>query len=179
MRYCILISVEIQKILKSYCYPLLILTVVFFSFLLYFSSVGFAEYRFFVVQSGSMHPELQVGDLILTQKANTYFENDIITVKRKYDVPLTHRITDKPDQAQNIFVTRGDQNGSNDPDLVLQSDIIGKVIFRVPLLGNMLEYLKTDAGMGVFIVTPITYIIYTELHSIKKEITTSREKRLI
>lgn len=83
--------------------------------------------RLLVVKSNSMFPNLEKNDVILIKKCNDYKVNDIITYSYE-DYLITHRIIEKNDEG---FITKGDNNNSQDNDLVKLKDIKGKVILKI------------------------------------------------
>lgn len=90
-----------------------------------------------IVNSGSMYPEIDVGDAIIILKKQNYNVGDIITylVENKYLV--THRIIDKK---EDNFITKGDYNNSKDKEKVKKENIQGKVIFHSKILGWIIKY---------------------------------------
>ncbi len=85
------------------------------------------------VVSNSMEPILHRGDLLIVRGFGEYNTGDIAIYQRP-DIAFTivHRIIEKKD---NKFVFRGDNNPAPDRVAVMQEQIMGKVLFAVPLLG--------------------------------------------
>lgn len=128
------------------------------------------------VTSGSMEPRLPLGSLIVTKTSKEYSEGDIITFKQSLmaEETFTHRVVGvEKDTDKNItyYRTKGDANQSEDINLTPQARVLGKVILTVPYAGRALEYTKTPTGFVVLVGLPATLIIYSELGSIKEEIT--------
>lgn len=90
-----------------------------------------------VVSSGSMKPELAIGDIIIIKEFNEYNQNDIITFNVNDEYLVTHRIIEKQG---NNFVTKGDNNTSRDEELVKKENIVGKVIYNSKILKIIYEY---------------------------------------
>ncbi len=90
-----------------------------------------------IVSSGSMEPELSVGDVIIIKSCANYEVGDIITysVDDKYFV--THRIIEREG---NNFVTKGDNNNVEDNQAVFKENIEGKVILNSKVLRIMYEH---------------------------------------
>ncbi len=86
------------------------------------------KYYVFTVATGSMEPELNIGDYILVKKDN-YSVGDIVTYF-KDDVYVTHRIIEIND---NVVITKGDANDVSDK-AITKEDIIGKVIMKLNIL---------------------------------------------
>lgn len=90
--------------------------------------------RLLVVKSNSMFPNLEKNDVILIKKYNDYKVNDIITYNYE-NYLITHRIIEKNDEG---FITKGDNNNSQDNDLVKLKDIKGKVILKINRKGKII-----------------------------------------
>lgn len=89
------------------------------------------DYSFLTVGSGSMLPELAVGDVIIIKECDEYKINDIITYSVDNEYLITHRIIDRNG---NRFVTKGDNNNTTDKEIVTKDNIEGKVIYNSRLL---------------------------------------------
>lgn len=140
-----------------------------------------ASIRSFVVLTGSMEPTVPVGSIVYSQKsANAYDLGDIISFKNKNDLTVTHRITEKKNSKSGmIYQTKGDANNVTDTDSVPEDKIIGKVIFQIPYIGRIINFVKTPMGFLVLIVFPTLLFIAGELWNIKKEIEKEVEKRVL
>lgn len=93
------------------------------------------------VLSGSMEPELSVGDLLLVVAVDDYRVGDVI-VYRTGKTPVTHRIVSIGDSE---VVTKGDAN--NTPDTpISREQILGKVVLAIPCAGYVVNVIKTPAG---------------------------------
>ena len=89
------------------------------------------------VASGSMEPELMVGDMAVISRdaADELHEGDIIQFKSSAGTTM-HRILSITYSADGpVYITKGDNNTSPDSDELHPDDILGKVIFHVPFLG--------------------------------------------
>jgi signal peptidase len=144
------------------------------------------------VASVSMLPTLNVGDLIIVQgvpasqiHAN-YATGDIIVFKSIGDPNrrIVHRAVEITVQNGQYFITtRGDNNQSNDPSPVPEENLIGRVVGKVPFLGNFALF--TNA-LGTFyfiiIAAVIILIIVLALPSGRKEdqsATEPKKRRMI
>lgn len=126
----------------------------------------------FVIISGSMEPELQIGDIVLIKKCEeTELQiGDIISFRSGESV-ITHRINNIIDNNGKIqYETKGDNNNISDRNYIKYEDIEGKLISKIPLLGKITLLLKNK--MIIILTLLFFYIIY--IHNIKVE-----EKRLI
>jgi signal peptidase I len=121
--------------------------------------------RSYDVMTGSMEPVLHVGSMVFTKPAATYQVGDVITFKRG-NITVTHRIFGTKD---NMFITKGDANKSQDPQLVSKSQIIGKNFFVIPNIGKITGFVKTVPGFLLVIVLPLMVYIGFEINTIKEE----------
>ncbi len=117
----------------------------------------------FSIQTESMYPTLQPGDLIFdttVKDPSTLRKGDIITYWTTINgetVFNTHRIHEIYDGGNGklIFSTKGDNNATEDPLTVHQSSVVGKYSFRVGGLGKVFDYLQTSTGFLIVVVVPV------------------------
>ena len=107
-----------------------------------------------VVVSGSMEPALSVNDLIVIHAQANYAPGDIISFASGRTL-VTHRIVQTNADG---FVTQGDANNTADIQPVLPEQIAGKVIFSVPAVGIVLEYLQTPLGLTCLVLLGLLLI---------------------
>lgn len=91
----------------------------------------------FQIQTGSMMPEIQAGEIVGIVKKQEYQENEIITYICDNSYFVTHRIVKKTTDG---YITKGDSNNTEDEKTVKTEQIQGKVIFHSKLLGKMYKY---------------------------------------
>lgn len=91
----------------------------------------------FQIQSGSMEPEIKVGEVVFVLRKKQYKENDIITYSVNNSYFITHRIVEIVEEG---YKTKGDSNNTEDENIVKIEQIQGKVIFHSKLLGILLKY---------------------------------------
>lgn len=90
----------------------------------------------FQIQSGSMFPEIEIGEIVILWKSNNYKKNNIITYKIN-SYFITHRILKVTEEG---YVTKGDSNNAEDELIVKKEQIQGKVIFHSKILGKVYKY---------------------------------------
>src|SRR3990167_6349544 len=132
-----------------------------------------------IVRSGSMQPAIGVGDLAVVkqQTDGNYKAGDIIAFKSQ-DKIVSHRIIGLKTQNGKVFYqTKGDANKNGDPNLVAESEIIGKAYFRLPYLGKLIAFTKTSAGFAVAVIFPALLVIAFEIQNIFKEIKKQKSVR--
>ncbi len=106
----------------------------------------------FIVLSGSMESEIHKGDLILTKivdPASLEIE-DIIAFRDQSGTVTTHRIIEIVDcDGDKCFITKGDNNNTQDKNIVEYGDVEGQYITRLPSMGSIMNSFSE----------PITFII--------------------
>ncbi len=163
-------KVDVKKILNIVVNVILVIAIILAAVCTYVSFVSTSGsgvpsilgIRPFTVQSDSMYPALQPGDLIIDTAVKdpaTLTIGDIVTYWTIIDgerVLNTHRITGIYDGGTyRIFETKGDRNTIADPLTVHESEIVGKFSFRIPGVGKVLDYLQTSTGFLLIIVLPV------------------------
>lgn len=124
----------------------------------------------FLVQSGSMEPSIRAGDVVVIEKLDEYFENDVVTFVDDEGRRVTHRIiAEKKVGGKKSFSTKGDANRSGDRGEIEEGDILGKVIWTIPKLGYVINWLRTPYGFVGMIVFPAVLIIGMEVAEIRKK----------
>ncbi len=130
----------------------------------------------YAVISGSMEPEYPVGSVIYIQNisADELKVDDSIT----YDcsgVTVTHRIVDIVNDPQTglCFKTKGDANNIADDGYVMPSQIIGKALFGIPIIGYIAYAIQTPVGM----ITAVGITAILVLLSFMSDIFFSDDKR--
>jgi signal peptidase len=128
-------SVGLEKFRKKHhtVYDILELGVVVAVAWLFYQGLGAAlqtPQPMLSVVSGSMEPNLHVGDLLIMAKAD-YQVGDIAAYTRD-SITIIHRIIEIREDG---YVFKGDHNSVADPEVVAPSRVLGKVRLAIPLLG--------------------------------------------
>lgn len=117
-------------------------------------------YKLFVVLTGSMEPNLGVGDLIVVKNIDPkdIQIDDVITFKSiSSENIITHRIKGISTEDGLKFITKGDANNIEDPNMVSSEKIIGKVKFDVPIIGNILKTIQANGKAVLIILSAIIF----------------------
>ena len=115
-------------------------------------------YKFFNVISGSMKPNLEIGDIVIIKEIENINKGDIITFKQQ-DSIITHRVVDIIKEDGKIYYqTKGDNNNSNDENLVEYKDIEGIYVYRIPKIGIVINNIQNTTTMIIIIL--VLYLIY-------------------
>lgn len=96
-----------------------------------------------VIISGSMEPEILVDDLIVVHEEPAYAVGDVITYESGRSV-ITHRIIEETPEG---FITKGDNNNTQDREAVPQDAVVGKVRWVIPGVGRYIEFMRSPLGM--------------------------------
>lgn len=107
------------------------------------------------VLSGSMEPTFSKGSLLLVKQTEEVQSGDIIVYQSKQEL-IVHRVIEL-DQQTGTVVTQGDANNVAD-DPFDQSQIKGKVIGWIPLLGNVAAILKKPLAVIVILILAFVLI---------------------
>lgn len=75
-----------------------------------------------------MYPELDINDIIIVKKCKNYEIGDIITYDYQNKYFITHRIIEKN---ENGFITKGDNNNSEDLGNIKIQNVKGKVVLII------------------------------------------------
>lgn len=117
-----------------------------------------------------MEPNIPVGAIVYTKSVD--FEEletgDIVSYKLSEDTMVTHRI-DSINAEQKTLVTKGDANDKVDTSEVQESQIVGKVVFSIPLLGYIAIYSRTPLAIVALCIVVAILIIVNMLPGILKE----------
>lgn len=99
-----------------------------------------------VIISGSMSPEIEVGDVVLIQRMHpTEIELGDIVIYNAGNVRITHRVIEIKEDARGLplFITQGDANARPDSSPVEAEQVLGKVINIVPRIGRITIWLRS------------------------------------
>lgn len=163
-----------KKIFSAMLWTLLIFIIVSMVFLLIGSrgqQVPFLNgVRLFNVMSGSMEDTLPVGSVIIVREREPeeLAEGDIITFISNdplfYGEIVTHRIVEIADfQGSVMFITKGDANEDRDQAAAIPANVIGKVVLNIPLLGYVLNFIRTKLGYFLICLLPCMVILVIEV----------------
>lgn len=131
------------------------------------------------VISGSMEPEYPVGALIYVKevKPSEVEVGDVITFVLSNETPATHRVIAIDKEAQ-LFYTQGDANYQineetgekvymEDPPVHF-NNLIGKPVFKIPVLGYIAYYIQHPPGMYIAIAAGAILLILVFLPDLLK-----------
>ena len=170
---------KIKKAEKIIKIPFIVVFIILLSYIGYLkfikheTNINLFGYRQYIVETGSMEPQFNIGDLIVTKKVNKedIKVNDVITyIAENGKDTITHRVTQIIEQdGQTFYRTKGDNNNSEDSNLINYSQVQGTIMFKISKAGLIITSLLT--GNGIIIICVLVFISY--LRSSRKE-----EKRI-
>jgi signal peptidase len=123
------------------------------------------------VLSGSMMPTLRVGDVVVEEQISPLQARlgDIVTFKAPDDPTklYTHRVVGMDASDEFIhFVTQGDANSGTESWSIADTGKLGRVQYRVPLVGYVTNRAGSRNGRLLLIVLPVLLLAIVELRRI-------------
>ena len=179
-------SIKIKKrfkmVYKVISYTIICILMLIASFLIFYVISGKIAQKqgkkplfgLYTIISPSMTGTLNVYDVAFTMRVDTdkLKEKDIITFYSTNSffggTPITHRIkeiVDVPGTGK-MFVVQGDANPKPDDEKVLPSNVVGKVLFKIPQLGRIQFFLASKGGWIIAIMIPALVIISYDIYKI-------------
>lgn len=121
-----------------------------------------------VVHGESMEPVYYTGDLVVSVKFPTYAIGDVIS----YTVPtgqdgaggrVIHRIVSIDESSGSpILTTLGDNNlGHTDPWVIGPQDVMGKALFSVPGVGDLIGGVSNPLLIGLICGVLVTVVLWS------------------
>lgn len=133
--------------------------------------VDFFGYTFFSVATGSMRPSLNINDIIIVKITDDIEVGDIVTYQDNNDF-ITHRIVSNN---KDKFIAKGDYNNTEDKPID-SSQIVGKMVCKIPSLGVVSDILLTPKVFISIIVTLFLFCIsFSYVPKEKKKIIKEKE----
>lgn len=137
---------------------------------------SFLGYKSFVIVSGSMLPELEIGDIVVVKQIDEDLkEGDIISFREGNSI-VTHRIDHVIDSGKR-FITKGDANNAEDVNPVNLENVEGIYSFKIPKLGKFILFMQNKTG--IIVVAILIYIFYNISKNNEEKIIMRKEKREI
>lgn len=118
-----------------------------------------------IVLTDSMYPEIKSGDLIIchTIDAEAVRENDVIAFfdpAGNGSSVVTHRVAEIVNKDGKLsFRTKGDNNNTEDKDLVPAENLVGIYKTRIAGAGNIAMFMQTTTGLIVCVILPIILLV--------------------
>lgn len=168
------------KVIGNIIYTLLFIIVIFMLVVVILqrvsdNSISFGGYRLFTVATGSMEPEYQVGDVLISQEIdpneiqvgdNIVYRGNTGSFKDKI---VTHQVVSiREENGEKKITTKGIANVEEDPEID-GSQVYGKVIYKVKTLSFIGQIIKNIYVFYFIIFVPIAIIIFRQVRIILKK----------
>ena len=132
----------------------------------------------YVIVTESMVPTIKVNDAIVVSrvKNNSVKIGDVITFSssdRYFNgLTITHRVIGKElnESGNYTYRTKGDNNIAADTALVNGNKIHGKVLFKIPKIGYIYNFIASPGGFIFSIILPVLLVIGYECFRIYRVI---------
>lgn len=135
----------------------------------------------YVIVSRSMTPTINVNDAIVIKRDNNdkYKIGDIISFfSTEYDrdgMVVTHRVVDKKSEGTTSeYITKGDNNPVADGNSVNTNNVYGKVMFIIPKLGYIQNFLSKPRNLAICLLIPALLVVILDMIRIKNAIIDKR-----
>lgn len=137
----------------------------------------------YTIISPSMTPNIDVYDVVFVKKAEveTLKVDDVITFYSTNaffgTTPITHRIVEVLDvpNSGTMYRVKGDANENADNEKVIPSNVIGKVMFKIPKLGKLQFFLASKTGWLIAIIIPSVVVVFYDIYKLFKLISLRRK----
>jgi signal peptidase I len=129
----------------------------------------------FIVLTGSMEPGISPGDVVFVTALDPVDvrEGDVITFHSRAgdNFIITHRVVEVLESEDRVrWITQGDANQNPDPFVVTPETLIGRVEFKIPAWGLLLNVVKSPLGYVTVVLVPCGLVITRELVRLYKEL---------
>lgn len=130
-------------------------------------------FRAYVCMSDSMKAtDFGAGDLVVVKSVepSTLVKDDIIAYvsseEESQGKTITHKIRNvkKVPGAESTFVTYGTTTGMNDEEEVTYSQVVGKYVFYIPVVGHIFLFLQTVPGFLLCVFLPLMILFVLRLY---------------
>ena len=128
-----------------------------------------AEQRLKEINAEIEQADYQLSMLMAETETQNLKKGDIIAFKEG-DIVITHRIDEVVIEEGNVkYITKGDNNNTQDVGYVLPEQVEGVYQFKVARLGNLAMFIQTPLGMIVCLSIPVIIIVLLQAANSKKE----------
>ena len=137
------------------------------------NSIAFGGFRMFTVATGSMVPQYEVGDVLISREIapeQIQVEDDIVYKGKEgsfKDRVVTHRVIfiEKQEEGNYKIITKGIENTEQDPEID-QTQVYGKIIYKVISLSFIGKLINNIYLFYFLIFIPIAIIIFKQIKNI-------------
>lgn len=138
---------------------------------------SFLGIKTYVIISGSMEPNINIGDIVITKDKEELQVGDIISYRKGHSV-ITHRISqvNYNENVEKIYKTKGDNNNTEDSEEISTADIEGKVVKVIPKLGKISLVLQNK--VIIIMVLIVFYMLISKNYKKNKKLNSRHLKRM-
>ena len=107
-----------------------------------------------------MLPYINVGDLVIVKKEDSYKVNDVISFKTNENFVNTHRVISIK---SGYYKTKGDSNKFNDGEEIDKSKVFGKVVLVISNFGVIYAFLLNNylyIFIGIIMLSLLVFLIH-------------------
>lgn len=166
---------------------LMVLTVGYFMYCSINGKIPFVgKYALVKILTPSMEPTIPAGTYIIAEKigAESVREGDVIMFYSRepeiYGKINTHRaVKVVTTNGERSFVTRGDNNPSNDPHLVSEKDVIGRYVRNAAVASAFFTVLSKPYVFLLAVLIPSAVLIVFSVRDVIKKLREERMARLV
>ena len=106
------------------------------------------------IVSGSMEPNIKIGDYVIVSVNGGYDVGDVVMFKRGNSY-IAHRVIEVFDDG---IITKGDANNTED-NKISKDDVVGPVVKVIKSLGNFLAFLSKYKYLFFVIIVVIVILL--------------------
>lgn len=171
-------NIEIAKkilwiILIIFIYNMVLL---FISSIKHENGISLFSYKAYSITTNSMEPSICSGDVVIVRKVKEekLQKGDVITFWQGQEL-ITHRIAEVEEESSDKkYVTKGDNNNTEDLQKINFEEIEGKVVLVIPKLGKILSALENQI---IFLVIILMILIICFFNIQKQEKRDNRREK--
>ena len=116
-------------------------------------------HRIYLVMTGSMEPEINMKDVVITKQTDDLKEGDVIAYEQGNAVTI-HRIIKVYTEGENkLYQTKGDANNIEDKGLVQKTQVKGKIIAKSTVMGHAIYWLQHNFIVFVLVIGILLVIL--------------------
>lgn len=165
---------KILKIIGNIIYTIIFIIVLFILIIAILqrttnNEITLFGYRIFVVATGSMVPEYEVGDVLVSKEVDpaTIQVGDDIVYEGKEgsfkDKIVTHQVIMIEKENENYRIqTKGIANTKADPEIT-QNEVIGKVIYKMGVLSLLQRAMSNNYVFYFVVFVPIVLLTFRQV----------------
>lgn len=134
------------------------------------------QFQTYVVPTGSMVPVIYPGAVAVVKPTADIQIGDIIAFENpndQYQLVL-HRAVEQTNLG---WITKGDANQTSDNWKVQTTNIKGKLLFSIPLVGHIVAFARTKLGFAVMVLFPSSILMFLNFRDIYLGIKEEHHKR--